>query len=197
MIEIELKSVLPHLEDLRRRLARDAVVTGFEGELEDRRYDTADRRMLARDEVLRLRVYRHALESTAQLDWKGPTMLVDGYKQREELSTAIGDGRALATMLDRLGFIVTMAIDRHIWEYEVEGAAVRLERYPHMDDLIEVEGSAADIERAIARLAIPRGEFTSDRLRDFVRRFEARTGERAVLSTMQLPGGADFDTANA
>ena len=195
MIEIELKSIVTDLEGLRKSLTQSGATLSFEGELEDRRYDTAERRLLERDEVLRLRVYRDARGARAQLDWKGPTSYVNGYKRREELSTSLDDADALTTMLDRLGYEVTMEIDRHIWQYEIGGATVRLERYPRMDDLVEVEGSAENIERAIERLGIARAGFTSDRLRDFVARYEARTGEKAFVS--RSARRSDFDIANA
>lgn len=195
MIEIELKSVVADLEALRKSLTQNGTTPSFEGELEDRRYDTPDRRLLERDEVLRLRVYRDARGARAQLDWKGPTSYVDGYKRREELSTSLADADVLAGMLERLGYVVTMEIDRHIWQYEIAGATVRLERYPRMDDLVEVEGSAENIERAIERLGIPRAGFTGDRLRDFVMRYEARTGEKALVS--KSARRSDFDIANA
>ena len=55
-----------------------------------------------------------------------------------------------------------------------------------MDPLVEVEGSPAAIERAIERTGIDRAAFTADSLADFVRRFEARTGEPALLGDWWL-----------
>jgi predicted adenylyl cyclase CyaB len=194
MIELELKSVVPDLDQLRQTLAGCRARLVFEGELQDRRYDTPDRRLLSHDEVLRVRVYRGASGASAQLDWKGPTSLVGGYKQREELSTSLADADTLAVVLERLGFVVAMAIDRHIWQYELDGATLRLERYPRMDDLIEVEGSAETIERAIRRIGLPRAGFNTDRLRDFVARYQARTGDTARVSNAAT-GAADYDAA--
>jgi hypothetical protein len=77
---------------------------------------------------------------------------------------------------------VVHAIDREVEVYDVGGATVRLERYPDMDPLLEVEGAPADIERAIRATGIGRDAFTADSLADFVRRFEARTGRPAVLA---------------
>jgi predicted adenylyl cyclase CyaB len=199
MIELELKSVVPDLDALRQALLRGGASLVFEGELEDRRYDTPDRDLGLVDHVLRLRTHRDADggQSRASLEWKGPTSLGTGYKQREELGSEISDATTMATILGKLGFIVTMAIDRRIWQFDVDGATVRLERYPRMDDLVEVEGGAATIEHAIARTGLPRAGFTSDRLRDFVLRFEARTGARAALSQAALAGAAEHDTDNA
>ena len=74
-------------------------------------------------------------------------------------------------------------------------AAVRI-RVTRMDDLVEVEGERAAIERAIALLGLPREGFLTDRLPDFARRFEARTGTRAALSHAALAGAERYDIAN-
>jgi len=60
-----------------------------------------------------------------------------------------------------------------------------------------VEGSPDAIERAITVLELPRTSFTAERLPDFVRRFEARTGERAALSDAELAGLVRYDVNNA
>jgi hypothetical protein len=67
---------------------------------------------------------------------------------------------------------------------------VRFERYPRLDDLVEVEGDPAAIERAISALGMPRAGYTADRLADFVARFEARTGMRAATCDDDLAGEA-------
>jgi len=83
---------------------------------------------------------------------------------------------------------VTLAIDREVEQYELEQATVRLERYPRMDDLIEVEGNPDAIEQAIARLGLPRDQFSSERLPEFILRFQSRTGQQAALSASELAG---------
>jgi adenylate cyclase class IV len=151
----------------------------------------------ARDEVLRLRTYGTPTQKRAELDWKGPTRREDGYKLREELDVHVAEPDALATILERLGYVVTIAIDREIVQYDLGGAMVRFERYPRMDDLVEVEGTPAQIELAIAALGLPREGFTSDRLPEFVRRYEARSGQQAALSDAELRGDVHYDAANA
>ena len=198
MLEIELKAVLSDLEDVRHVLERSGAELEFMGVLEDRRYDTPNRGLRGRDEVLRLRVYRPDSGTLhAHLDWKGPTSYDDGYKRREEISTSAGDAESLRAILERLGYVVTMAIDRQIWQYRVGGATVRLERYPRMDDLVEVEGDVGAIERAIETTGVPRAAFSADRLPDFVRRYQARTRSTAALSRDELSGGTRQDSADA
>jgi len=200
MIELELKAVVPDLTSARRRVESEGGRLTFAGRLEDIRYDHADRSLTAKDLVLRLRVYRNSSGGVirASLDWKGPTTFHDRYKQREELNVEIGDdSETLATILHRLDLVVTMRIDRAIWQYDLRGAVVRFERYPRMDDLVEVEGAPAAIEAAIRVLSLPRESFTTERLPDFARRFEARTGQMAALSDAELAGTVRYDVENA
>jgi adenylate cyclase class IV len=194
MIEEELKAVVDDLAAARDRLERAGATLAFAGRLEDRRYDRANHELADRDHVLRLRVYHPETGAPrSSFDWKGETRVAAGYKQREEISSDVADASALATILERLGLHVMMAIERDIWQYDLDGAVVRFERYPRMDDLVEVEGSRDAIERAIRTLALPRASFTADRLRDFVSRYEARTGQRAALSVAELAGAVRYD----
>jgi predicted adenylyl cyclase CyaB len=194
MREVELKSVVPDPERLVARLRAAGAVPVLDGRLSDTRYDTADRALLARDHVLRLRVFAGAAGSDASLDWKGPTLQSDGYKVREEISSSIGNADALARMLDSLGYVVIREVQREISQFEFRGAVVRVERYPRMDALVEVEGDPAAIESAIAASGLPRAGFTAERLSDFVSRFESRTAERAALSDRELAGDYRYAT---
>jgi adenylate cyclase class IV len=197
MIEVELKCVVD--DAARRRVAIEgagATLT-YEGRLADRRYDTPEHALAARDHVLRVREYGRGSERRAELDWKGSTRYDGGYKVREELDVPVTEPDALATLLDRLGYVVTIAIDREIAQYDLGGAMIRFERYPRMDDLVEVEGTPEQIERAIAALGLPRADFTSERLPDFVRRYEARTGVAAALCDAELRGDVHYDASNA
>ena len=194
--EVELKGVVPDLAVAVARVAAAGGVPGFAGRLEDRRYDTPDRALALRDHVLRLRVYRGE-RPDGRLDWKGPTTYVDGYKVREEHSVTVGDPDELATMLDRLGYVVTREIDREIRQFTLHGAVVRFERYPRLDDLVEVEGEPAAIEAAIRTLALPRATFTTGRLPDFVRDYELRTGTRAALCDRELAGDYRYSATDA
>ena len=182
MRELELKSVV---DDVAARRALVEAAGGrlvFAGRLLDRRYDFPDRSMALRDHVLRLRFYDSGETRKAMLDWKGETRYEHGFKVREELSTPADDADALAQILELLGFVVTNEVDRQIVQYELGEAVVRFEEYPEMDALVEVEGTPEAIEEAVHLIGLPRSGFTSDRLLEFVARFEARTGRRAVLS---------------
>ena len=197
--EWELKAVAPDWQALYDRLISSGAELVFEGRLEDRRFDTMTGDLLARDHVLRLRAYRDSAGTVirASLDWKGATERRAGYKVREERSTPVADPDAAGAILERLGYRVSLAIDRTIAQFSVRGAAVRLERYPRMDDLVEVEGTADAIEAAVRATGIVRESFTSDGLPEFVARFEERTGTRAALSDAEARGGPVQDRAHA
>lgn len=189
--ELELKAVVPDPAELRTRLRSAGAMPGYAGLLTDRRYDR-ERSLSARDQVLRVREYRHADGSvSAELTWKGPTRRSpEGYKQREEIEVAVDgtdSGSAADGLLRALGYEAVQTIDRWIETYELEGASVRLEWYPSMDVLVEVEGEPDAIERAIVRTGLDRGRFTAEPLAVFAERFRARGGS-AVLALAELGG---------
>lgn len=182
MREMEVKSVVTDMAQCMARIRAAGGLLVMQGRLEDRRYDTADRALSGRDEVLRVRSFHGLPVAQVTLDWKGPTHEEDGYKVRDEISTGLTDADAIIAMLGHLGLTCTNAIDREITQFTVAGAVVRFEQYPRMDDLVEVEGSPERIEQAIEITGLPRDGFTTDRLNAFVSRFETRTGVKAALS---------------
>ena len=65
---------------------------------------------------------------------------------------------------------------------------VRLEWYPRMDVLIEIEGDQPGIEAALCATGLPRTGFSADPLAVFAERFASRTGTPAALATSELAG---------
>ncbi|HEV7706051.1 MAG TPA: CYTH domain-containing protein [Gemmatimonadaceae bacterium] len=190
MREVELKAVLDSWNDRRALIIKAGATLAFAGRLEDRRYDTHDRSLAARDIVLRLRTYRDASGARTQLEFKGPSASESGYKVREEVGSTVLDAESIAVLLAGLGYVVTRGIDREIEQFELDETIVRFERYPRMDDLVEVEGEPGALERAIVTLGLPRAAFTAERLTDFAARYEARTGQRAAVADAELSGNA-------
>jgi len=179
--ELELKAVVPDPDVLRARLSSVAGAARIRGRMVDRRYDRGGE-LAARDEVLRVRTYELADgRTTTLLGWKGPTRRSpDGYKHREEHE--VGVTASPHPVLSALGYDVVNTIDREVEVYDLRGATVRVEHYPDMDTLLEVEGTPDSIEGAIGATGIDRRAFTAEPLMEFVRRFEARTGRPAVLA---------------
>jgi predicted adenylyl cyclase CyaB len=197
MREVELKSMVSDVAAARQHVEAVGGHLIFAGRLRDRRYDLPDRSLVARDEVLRIRIYESHAGRQAHIDWKGPTEYEAGFKVRNEISTAAQDPDAVAGILVRLGYVVIREIDRDIAQYELRGAAIRFEEYPDMDTLVEVEGDPGSIERAIEATGLSRTGFTSERLPEFIARFEARTGRRAAICDRELAGDYRYSREDA
>lgn len=197
MIEVEVKAVVADMAALEQRIRKAGASETFAGTMHDLRYDTPGHTLAAVDQVLRVRVYGSGTGETAHLDWKGPTRIEAGLKAREEFTTGASDFAGLTSILESLGYVVTREIEREVRVYRVGEATVRFERYPRMDDLVEVEGTPQAIERAIGALGMERSAFTAERLPDFARRFELRTGERAALCAAELAGDYKYDLDQA
>ena len=85
---------------------------------------------------------------------------------------------------------VTLMIERFVEYYHLGETTVRLEWYPRMDVLVEVEGDPAGIEAGLRAVGLPREEFTADALPAFTDRYARRTGRPAVLVAAELDGEA-------
>lgn len=184
MRELELKARIDDPDALRSRLREAGLQAGFRGEMIDRVYDrpgpTGD--LGSRGEVLRVRRYTGEGGERTVLAWKGPTRVEAGLKLREEEETEVADRAALEAILAALGYRVVKAIDREIETFEGEAVSVRLERYPRLDLLAEVEGEPAAIEALLPRLRLPREAWLPHPLSWFVREWESRTGQTALLA---------------
>lgn len=180
--ELEVKARVDAPDALARRLVAAGAALVFRGAMIDRRFDTG-RAFESVDEVVRLRVYEPADGRPAWgvLGWKGPVSRRGDYRHRAEAETRVDDPAATLTLLERLRFQVSLRIDRDIEQYELGDAVLRVERYPGMDTLVEVEGSPAGIERAVAATGIPRADFLPESLPYFIAEYERRTGRRARL----------------
>lgn len=207
--EFELKAALADGGvSLRRRMAAAGWRLVFEGDMCDRRYDTPDRSLEGRDEVLRVRrmtatgEHRMAVgeqwptagEHRAVLGWKGPASERLGYKVRAEAETRVGDSETTVRILERLGFTeITLSIDRRVELYEKGGVRVRIEAYPRMDTLVEIEGDPHAVDERLPELGLPREAWKPWGLPEFVRRYEERTGLAARLATAAADNGPAAD----
>ena len=151
----------------------------FRGLMADRIFDRQGE-FAGRDEVVRLRTFRADEGSPARtiIGWKGPVTVEKGAKVRAEIEIeAAGEAEAL---LRALGFDSVRAIDRYVEVFECRAATVRLEWYPRMDVLVEVEGPEVAIAAAIEVTGIDRQAFTAESLTAFVARYAARGHPPAV-----------------
>ena len=190
--EVELKALVERPAELVARIEARGAVRAFRGRMTDRRYDLPSGALTSRDEVLRVRTFTAAGGSaprSAEVAWKGPTRRESGYKEREELEFAVADSGPVEAILSHLGLAIVDAIERCVEFYDLDDAALRLEWYPRMDVLVEIEGQPAAIESAVAATGMPREAFTADRLIDFGVRYQRRTGSAPALNLGALGGG--------
>lgn len=188
--EFELKAAPPGgVTEIRQKLVDAGWGLSFEGMMSDRRFDTPDRRLESRDEVLRVRRMTPLTgESLTQLAWKGPASEEGGYRVRPEAETLVEDTETAVAILENLGYSeVTLAIDRRIAVYEKGDVQARIEIYPEMDDLVELEGAPDRVEARFADLGLPREAWKPWPLDEFIRRYEERTGSKARL-VGEIPG---------
>lgn len=195
--ELEVKAVVSEAEAVRRGLAAAGSKPGFRGLMRDRLFDR-DGELAARDEVLRVRVYLPEVDGRLDLAagavetrvaWKGPTTGgPDGYKLRRELEFAVAGLEPATGLFEALGHRLVRAIDRYVQIFTLQGAMLRLEWYPKMDLLLEIEGTPEAIEAGVRASGIPRSWFLPEPLGEFVARYERRTGGKAVLAEADLRG---------
>ena len=120
-------------------------------------YDTPDRRMRTRTEILRLREYAgRCLLTHKRLPDAGPGE--DRHKHRIETETLVSDGKALAQVFASLG--LTPAFRYEKWRSEWkdgEGHCV-VDETP-IGNFDELEGPPEWIDRTAERLGIDPGQF--------------------------------------
>jgi len=181
--ELELKARVEDPDHVRRALIDAGAELTYRGAMMDRRFDRRGR-LEERDEVVRLRVYHPSDRSKewGVLGWKGPVQQKGGYRAREEWESHVDDPKAALVILRRLGYKIVVRIDRAIEQYRLGQATLRLEWYPAMDVLMEVEGTPDEIERAVAATGMPRDAFLPESLPYFTAAYEKRTGRVARVS---------------
>ena len=120
-------------------------------------YDTPDRRMRARTEILRIRSYAGRWTLThKRLPDLGPGE--DRHKHRVETETEVSDGIALAEVFLSVGLVAAFRYEKWRTEWhDTEGHCV-VDETP-IGNYAELEGSAEWIDRAAARLGIDPADY--------------------------------------
>jgi adenylate cyclase, class 2 len=120
-------------------------------------YDTPDRRLRARTEILRIRNYAGRWTLThKRLPGDGPGE--DRHKHRIEIETEIADGNALAEVFRSLGLVAAFRYEKWRTEWqEGEGHCV-VDETP-IGNYAELEGPAEWIDRNAARLGVNPQEY--------------------------------------
>jgi adenylate cyclase class IV len=183
--ELELKARVDDPDGLRRALLAAGAELVYRGAMMDRRFDRRGR-LERRDEVVRLRVY-HSDDRSPEwgvLGWKGPVRRKGEYRAREEWESRVDDPKAVLVILRHMGYKICVRVDRAVEQYRLGEATLRLEWYPAMDVLVEVEGTPDAIEQAVAATGLPRDAFMPESLPYFTAAYEKRTGRVARVSRL-------------
>ena len=152
-IETEIKFRVEDISGLSQRLLESgfSVQTprAFESNV---LYDTPDRAMRARTEILRIRDYAgRCILTHKRLPDSGPGE--DRHKHRIETETEVSDGEAMARVFLSLGLVPAFRYEKWRTEWtDGEGHCV-VDETP-IGDFAELEGTAEWIDRAAARLGI-------------------------------------------
>ncbi len=152
-------------------------------------YDTPDRRMRARTEILRVRSYAGRWTVTHK---RLPDTGVgeDRHKHRVETETEVADGDVLAGIFLALGLTPAFRYEKWRTEWtDGEGHCV-VDETP-IGDYAELEGSADWIDRAAARLGVPHSEYMTlsyGRLFDLWREQHHSTAEDLTFAAVASGG---------
>ena len=163
-IETEIKFCVDGLAALAERLQsagfRLETPRSFESNV---LYDTPDRQMRARTEILRIRSYAGRWTLTLKrLPRSGPAPDSDDarHKHRIETETGIADGEALAEIFLSLGLVAAFRYEKWRTEWtDGEGHCV-VDETP-IGDYAELEGPSAWIDRAAARLGVDPAQYVT------------------------------------
>jgi adenylate cyclase class 2 len=157
-VETEIKFRVDDLAGLTQRLEsagfRLETPRAFESNV---LYDTPDRQMRARTEILRIRSYAGRWTVThKRLPDVGPGE--DTHKHRIETETEVSAGEALATVFLSIGLVEAFRYEKWRTEWQDGEGHCVVDETP-IGNYAELEGSAAWIDRAAARLGIAPSEY--------------------------------------
>jgi len=147
----DVASFAPRLEAAGFRLA---TPRSFESNV---LYDTPDRQMRARTEILRIRSYAGRWTLTHKslpADVPGDSR----HKHRIETETEIADGPALDELFRSLGLVAAFRYEKWRTEWQSGQGHCVLDETP-IGDYAELEGSPAWIDGAAVRLGVSHAEY--------------------------------------
>jgi len=157
-IETEVKFRVEDLAALPARLksAGFRLVTPREFE-SNVLYDTPDRSMRARTEILRIRRYRGKWVVThKRLPDQGPGE--DRYKHRVETETEVADGDVIADIFRSLGLVAAFRYEK--WRSEwTDGVGHCVVDETPIGNFAELEGAPEWIDSAATRLAVDPSQY--------------------------------------
>jgi adenylate cyclase class 2 len=141
-LEVEAKFWLPHFFELRGRVLEQKATLRSPRTLErNLRYDTPDRQLSAKGEVLRLR-----MAERATLTYKQPGKT---YEIRREHELEVNDFETAQELLEDLGYEMIHCYEKYREVYQLDNCLIMLDEVPY-GCFCEVEGPDLKQIRACA-----------------------------------------------
>jgi adenylate cyclase class 2 len=156
--ETEVKLRIRDRAALRARLQEIGASLARERHFEDNvLFDDASGSLRAQGSVLRLRRTPHG----GALTFKGPRVVRDGLKIREEREIAVEDPQALDGILRRLGYRPVFRYQKYRESWLVRAQKVEIDDTP-IGAFVEIEGDPSGIRAVAAELGYGPEEYVSD-----------------------------------
>lgn len=150
--EIEIKLYVKDLAEIERRLQLQGARLVSPRILErNNRYDNAERHLMEREQVLRLRQ-----DTRARLTYKEENGVVvgkSGSRSRFEAEVEVSDFDAMHMILLKLGYTPFMVYEKYRTTYELHDAEITLDELPY-GNFVEIEGEEHDISTVINALGL-------------------------------------------
>jgi adenylate cyclase class 2 len=175
--EIELKFPVADT----RKLREAAFALGFELETErlfesNTLYDTADRSLRAKKQILRVRHYGDLCTVTHKR--KADAAEDIHYKRRIETESVVEDGDALAEIFNQLGYTQVFRYEKYRTEFAAPGGKLVLDETP-IGVWAELEGDPAWIDKMLSDLGIAEDTCITDSYGKLFETWKAETGSPA------------------
>jgi len=159
-IETEIKFRVESVEALAAKLReagfREETPRTFESNV---LFDTPDRKMRARTEILRIRNYGGKWVVThKRLPDVGPGE--DAHKHRIETETEVGDGDVLAEVFLSIGLVAAFRYEKWRSEWSDDEGHCVIDETP-IGNYAELEGAPEWIDRSAARLGVERSAYVT------------------------------------
>jgi adenylate cyclase class 2 len=189
-VETEIKFRVKNLGELAERLEQSGFHLDTPRTFEcNVLYDTPDRQMRAKTEILRIRNYGDKCTLThKRLPDEGPGE--DRHKHRIETETEVSDGDALASVFLSLGLVAAFRYEKWRSEWSDGNGHCVVDETP-IGNFAELEGEPEWIDRIAGRLGIPHAEYLTlsyGRLFEQWREQHQSTAEHLTFAAIEAAG---------
>ena len=134
--ELEVKLYLENLLALKEKLERlGAELTEARLHEVNLRFDLPGGELTRSAQVLRLRQ-----DTTARMTYKGPGEMIAGVIARREIEFAVSDFQSAQSLLETLGYQVSLMYEKYRTTYTLDGLQITLDEMPY-GHFSEIEGS--------------------------------------------------------